>query len=428
MLTNILIFIFIVIILIYFLKCNDSPDELYNKSIGIFDKPASLALDKLSSRMNKTTNDKLRIANIISESILEGEAPLRTQKRAMVKTAANTYINAFQTARDQANIETHLIETADNFNQRLGAEINIFELGAGAGADTDENRDFEINIDEFAFLFNTLDENVDITRKTHAAAVLNAEERNSKSIDESKIKYIEKIKTHISDPQNSHDSNVSREIRYTLDIISTDNEFNIDETLQDIKDYIRRADISTERKQKAQYSLQTLIDKNANISAANRSEKEIITMIWKRASHPQNADNEENIKLAVLDALIDISASNSYGESAVVCANGRVSRLIGALSALDFNENVGNLTTAEQKNNYILDLSAKIWKDHLASNPGEIADVLSGENKSADFAELEKSADYKEFMSKLREKVDQMLIENNADKGVRDKIYIGFDI
>jgi len=407
---KILFYILIVIILLYILtptKLSDNlistPITLHNKSTGVFDGPAKLALKKLQNKTNKTSNDKLLEAKIISENILEGETPLRSPITIKV---ANKYTEALR--NPPANIEPYLLDSAENFNAKLANTVVIED-------------DIEI-FNDFNILIGNLGTNINLARQVQAADVKKQQIEISPTEKAAVNNYLDAVKSYTSDPQNSHDTNVSKEIRKTLDIIENENSIDksIDEVFVDINEYIRKSDITVNKKQKAKHSLNIIKDRNDNVIAANRKETDVIKLIWTRAEHPNNSDNEENIKLAVIDALIDITSTNEWGETNTVCPNGRISRLVGALSALDFNTAVGSLETSDQINNYILEQAAHTYNQYIKNNPGPIVDALNTKEGAPEGPELDK------FNEGLKSAVNKMLADNNASDSIKEKIYIGF--
>jgi hypothetical protein len=411
-----LFYLVIILILIYLLSSNESKDKffcspatLYNKSIGTFDGPAKAALSILENKSYKSTNDKLLEATIISESILEGETPLRSPHTI---NAANKYTEALRNPAD--NIENHLLDTAEVFNVRLA---NTVLTQADLFPDDDDI------FNEFDLVIGNLGENINLARQTQAAAIKQYQREISNTSNESITNYLTDIKSYTSDPQNSHDTTVSKEIRNSLDIIESNisNNKSADFVFSDIIEFIRRSDITTPKKQRAKHALEVIKERNNEVFAANRNEIEVVRLVWLRADHPKNTANEENIKSAILDALVDITNTNSWNETDTVCPNGRISRIVGALSTLDFNDNVGALQTSEQINNYILDQASHVYNSYVEANPGPIVDALNTKEGPVEGPELNR------FNAGLKRAVDKMLLENNATDVMKQKVYIGFD-
>jgi hypothetical protein len=69
------------------------------------------------------------------------------------------------------------------------------------------------------------------------------------------------------------------------------------------------------------------------------TERDILLQVWRRIHDSRNRDNIDNLKDALADALVDAS------QPALVCANGRCSRVLGSLALLDFDPNAGNMMT-----------------------------------------------------------------------------------
>lgn len=375
------ILIVLLLILIYFIcppNIKDpyvlSPDKLYKKSIGVADGPALEALEKLESKKNKTVAEEFQIANIISNNILEAETPLN---KTTFK-AAKQYYKAVEVAAEPINVALpelgHLLDTADDFNNRLAA-------------------------DEFMAIQRVLAENINTTRVAHALAI-REESKNP-------LEYLEKSVKHTNDLQNAHDNNVNSEIKKSLDIIETEIgplKFDINE----VKLFIR--EFPDEKiKAKAKYSLHIIETKNEFISSAKRTELEILGLVWLRSYYEGN--NKENIQEAIIYALADISSRNGWNEDYIVCANGRASRIVAALSALDVNPEVGKIQTKEQVRNYIFESAAHILKEELKK--------YNGEPKNDE--------ELNTFKVALKEKIDAMLDANSAAPDIRRDVYIGLE-
>jgi hypothetical protein len=399
-----ILFIIFIIILLWIFS-SESPEEIYNKTSGVYDKSAALALNKIEKMTTKSANDKALAGNIISEAILEGETPIRGPMRRLTTLVANNYIAALP---EFNNLDRHYIDDAYYFNRRLLNTADLFP-----------NDDPEID----NIIWNLGGEIK--TANIMTSKMIKDQQKNiSGDENKAKISYLDAVKTHYDDPQNAHDTNVSREIRHTLDIIENDNSkipMNIKFDIADIYKFIDNSNLSDQKINKAKYALGQIIDRNENVFAANRNEMDVIRLVWIRSLHPDNSENKLNIQEALLDSLIDI-----VKDDGVVCPNGRISRICGSLSALDINPAVGNLNTAEQINNYILDQSAKLWKDYLAEcKKNELADVaLAYETKDGP----EENEDLIKFKAGLKARVDKMLLENSADDNIKEKVYIGFDL
>lgn len=427
---------------------NATPEKLTQESTGVADGPALLALKKTLKKKKKTSNDQLTIARLLSDNILEGNVAVKpgTKKAEITAEAGRRYLAATQTADLARPDVEHLFNTAEAFERRL--EDNLFnELLVGEmmfpggfeamgdpGFDPVEAAMMADNdgLNQFGLLAHDLRGNVSEARKVHAAVTKQIAKSESKTVNEAREKYFKKSQTHTSDSQNSHDSNVSKEIKNTMDILQRDNPAPLSkqETVGEITAYINGSDMTDAKKKKVLASLKKITDVDANISAADRNESEVLRLVWARANDPRNKENSDAIRGGVADALVDISANNYWGEGHTVCPNGRVARLAGSLSTLDHNKAVGNLQTKEQIKNHIMENAAKVRRDVVAAakkSSDEEVKIVAEAFDTPDGPD-ESLPGYKTFMSTLKAAADKMLTENMASDDIKNDVYIGMDL
>lgn len=100
----------------------------------------------------------------------------------------------------------------------------------------------------------------------------------------------------------------------------------------------------------------------------NHREVDVLRLVWGRSFHPANKNNAENIRQALYDGL----ASGVEG-SHVVCVQGRVGRMVGALATLDFDERTWGLLRDDDIRNEIRGAAHKALSDcptRLLRDPG----------------------------------------------------------
>jgi hypothetical protein len=175
--------------------------------------------------------------------------------------------------------------------------------------------------------------------------------------------YTDTNKTHTSDSQNVHDNSVNTQLRdgYQLLKEKTPTLEKSKYIVDEIK--VEMLKLSPEKRQKILRSLNTISSAESGVSSLNGdSEKNLLAFVWNRSKLPENKDNKENIKDAVLDSLQDIT--NDAGGS--VCTIGRCTRIFNSLALLDHDKQLANgLCTTEQLRNDALDSSNKILKDTI---------------------------------------------------------------
>jgi hypothetical protein len=428
----ILIFLIIIVILIvftygFYVGAKDAilattDKKIYAKSNGTLDGPARKVLDNLAGKKNKTPNETGLLGRVISEVILEGETPITGRQRQFTMMAANNFNNMLGEF-NPVEFDTHLLMVADTFNQRLNNALFI----GGDMLFPGEN-------DEFNFVVHNLGQNIGVARKITNESIKQQQKDITDSAAEAMIGYFDAAKIHTSDNQNSHDPGVSAGISASLNIIEIDEsnlpaEENTEFSLAEIRNYINKSNYSADKKNKALYSLKLIGEKNEMVSAVNKRELDAIRDVWIRSSHPGNRDNKTNIRDALIDALVDIMEPNGWAQTNAACVSGRVGRIVGSLAAIDFDERVGNLATKEQIENQILDNAGQIVNKYFEENKtGKFADIVNMYNTKDgpdELNESNKGSLLAEFMTGLKKKIDEMLIENNASVATREKVYAG---
>lgn len=372
--------------------------SVYQKSAGTFDGPVQKIVADLKQK-KRTPVESGFLGQVISETILEGETPIRGNNARKTMEVRNLFGEMFQ--GDPINNE--LLAAADDFNTRLHETVAI-------------NADILFPAD--AFLDDYIYEYKAINNKT----IKEQQKSLSESAGQAIIGYFDAAKTHTSDNQNSHDTNVSNGVKASINIIGSHE--NGDEITKLIA-YIKSADLPADKKDEALRSINIIIEKNETSSAAGKKELDVIKTVWCRAEHPNNKENQLNIKDALVDALIDIVKPNGWNENYAACASGRVSRIVGSLAALDYDNRVGGLMTKEQVDNHILENAGnivnKFFEKHKTTRFAPIVAEYNTKNGPADSKLLA------EFRAELSAELENMFLENNAAADIKNKVYAGLE-
>jgi hypothetical protein len=336
-------------------------ETFYQNSSGTFDENARRALVELTQIDNPQPQDRFRRANIIEYNILEGN----TQRRASEgENGRRTRINAIgNITRDYVDtlrgLRGHVRDIHDtDFNP--GFMINRIEnFGERAMWETD---------DDLLILFQGL--NTTLANEAPAVRREIIEDRkerainNAENMEEAIDNYFEDAVKYTSDAQNVHDSKVNEDLRRTLrKLRSSTGRVNVSSSINQARDYIRNVyalDPANTHKVTNALAVLNTIEKGERITTFDDNEDNIFAYTWERCNHPNNADNEENLKEAVINALAD-----SIERGAQVCINGRTSRVLNSLASLDFDEEVGNAMTYEAYKNQIFTESQEIIKQEI---------------------------------------------------------------
>jgi hypothetical protein len=188
-----------------------------------------------------------------------------------------------------------------------------------------------------------------------------AERSYQKSIDarnksEYNRKFIGENTQYNSDPQNTHDSQVGKDLVVSYRRISdgADWDTGVSETFESITRYIEGLE-NTPKNERAKKAVRQMIESNTHMTLIGAHETEILRDTWNRSNHPRNRENRENIREAIIDQLADCVDGNN-----VVCATGRVSRVIASLATLDYDPQVGKCATSDAYKNEALDKANQI--------------------------------------------------------------------
>ena len=161
------------------------------------------------------------------------------------------------------------------------------------------------------------------------------------------IAFDEAIK-YTDDKQNVHDSKVNHDLRTTLQTLRAQAApgLSSDICIDEAHKFIGKIDDQN----KADLAARVLeqIKKKEYISTFNMREDMIFAYVWDRSNHPENAENGDLIREAIINSLAD-----SVENGALVCINGRCSRMINSLATLDFDSSMGAALTFEAYRNQI---------------------------------------------------------------------------
>ena len=393
----------------------ESPDEIYRRSSGKYDKAADLALRRTLNLKKKTPTDHLRIATIINRNILSQERPPAENqeeerehsrlRRTMYNQARTEYRNALEALTPNqinqniiAALPTNLqanYQVEENRNPGVDAEF-IVDAAFGfafEGFDTLMANDPFLAIlfeEEQGFNPFTWIDNLGLVVIPGGALVdpeiANlAENRRVETIEQRRTiadqvsenvpgkrteVYLDLATTHTNDPQNSHDVSVNACLKSIVVRLRKDQgEVSKLLTLDDITSIILSNNVEFSKDPRTKKGRPHLIEKAlSTIEKARKGERNIavdvtdsetLRRVWARAYDPRNLENTQKICQAVFDALIDCW-EEGIGGSSIVCVNGRTSRILGVLSLLDFDRRNWEVKTLEQYKNDIFDITRNI--------------------------------------------------------------------
>lgn len=314
-------------------------EELYQQSRGDFDTQARQSLEELRKIDNPGPRDYFRRGNIVEYNVLQGTIRKRGENRNQIERVAvgniaHDYTQAIAGMRDviDADITIDPVFMMD----RIGGFGNVV-IRAGDPDLLNELNMFFVALEEIGPLRQDLIE--DRQMRTRAAAGTKEEAAGM---------FLDDATNYTSDPQNVHDTKVNNDLRATLYSIRGGAEMNPAACIAEARAFIDAK--CAEQADKRRAALRTLetVALGGHIDTFDMTEDQIFGLVWTRAKHPRNAPNADLIKEAIVNSLADCIEND-----AIVCINGRCSRIINSLALVDFNEDVGHVMTYEAYKNQI---------------------------------------------------------------------------
>lgn len=417
-----LIFIFLIV-----LQPNDEKTrkifrEQISQSSGEFDEAARKSLETLNKVRDRMPVDDYNHARVIEQNMLGGN--VRRANAPVLRTLINRYSRVVQGVRDElAPRRSALAQrfgtndlTDDIVGAGLNYAMNAANDAANAAAET-RNQDIftrmflldateqfgdrlhevppdvlaEVGNDtlnEFRTVLDTLvpaaRDNIIKTRRVTAAHTSNTK-------GEFAEKYINEAKKMVNNPQSVHDSVANSDLRETVrklvdDIGGFENIGDVqrDEIIAYINNYYTsNDDIRAKKSLKAKQALErigsntistfTLDDKFPMTDGA------ILSLVWKRADHPENSVSSDDIRDAVVDALADCVENGN-----VVCVNGRCSKILSSLALIDFDKSISNVRTYDALKNEIMSGAHRVMNEEIARLKTSFDEAIRNVAKSYD--------------------------------------------
>ncbi len=402
MLTYILVAIVIIVLisLIYWFCLPNQRDKRrrrrayasMQRSAGVFDNEARIALDELTNIDNPGPQDRFQRGQIIRHNILDGNTTRRNR-------ALDTVVRDFTDTLTDININTD-----NDHEMNIGREFIIHNIEVFGHDIAQGLRDNDMT-DLYVMFFDTIDTRAPAARKeiveeraARAAAVSDTRlEAANNALDDAVI--------YTNDAQNVHDSNVNRDLRATLatfkrDIQAIDPAHNIEEA----RAYINKNSGNLGH-EKSQHALQVLdtISKGDLISTYGDTEDAIFAYTWERCKDQRNAENADLMREAIITGLAD-SIENGHQ----VCINGRTSHVLNSLATLDYDPALGSAMTFEAYRNQIFQETKQIINDITEGAKASSDAALRAGAESYEMGD--ESDDVTTFKAQLQTRID-----NNID-------------
>jgi hypothetical protein len=371
----------------------ENPWTVYGRSTGVFDAAASLALRRATGRTHPTPGDHILAATVITRNILAQE------HRPAVDAAGDPT----PAAVEQATLRREMFDEARG--HYMGALDGLLEPPrAGGGNPFDLNIDFIIDAAAtFAYrgiadmlandpILAAMGENFQLVQTIHfgpnneimfvdepmaeaatqrradlvaarQAAALKAAEEQGGARGAAVDAYVGLATQNTDDPQNTHDPGVLACLRsIVLRLRSDQSEValpTVDEIVAEIR---KRGESLSDSRAHRVNDVVAVIDRirlGERVVAVSATDEECLRRVWQRTEDPRNIDVRMQLKQAVFDALYD-SWEEGIDDRAIVCVNGRTSRLLSSLVLLDWDKRNWEVKKLEQFKNDIFAAAAQV--------------------------------------------------------------------
>lgn len=397
-------------------------NDYISRSAGGFDDAARAALEELTTMDQMTAADRFARASVIEYNVFEGAAAAHPQARNAI---ALDYIEVLAGIDDVPQPQ-FMLGRMEQFRDRVAIQPVFAGFDVGP-------------IEDFHALYTRT---VPIVT---AATIEERRERATAAADtpaEAAELYFEDATEWADDPQNVHDSAMNRDLCATLAKLAADTPAGavspakaIHEAERAIAAAAATASITRTAAANANRVLTKIAEGNTISTFGGAREDEIFGHVWNRAGHPLNAAAADNIRMAIITALID-----SVEHDSVVCANGRAARLINSLALLDFDSSVGQAMTSTAYKNQVYEETKNILAREIeiarASDDADWRAVGESMEGLIDDEQLtaEQQALHGKFIDRVKRRIDINVdkysgkLSADAIERLRAECYAGVDL
>ena len=346
-----LILLFIGLLLYYYSTWQETRHQkefetFISDSNGTYDESAKLAQETYEMIQNPTPKETFLNARIVHLNQYEGNIDN--------VEALDDVIQNYQQVLDDTELDWFELEQIEMFANRHQDFL--------AGANNQNYNNFIDTVFE--------------TRPKKIKTTIEEAIEESKNKKEAYEKFVENNKTHTSDTQNVHDSEVNHQLSRSFNALKQATlpiSDNLDMIKDDVLNYAKS--LPNESQDRIRKSIDRIVSGKSYNSSIKTTEDELLKLVWSRCYDKTNSTNERLIKDAVIESLLDMTNNGS-----TVCSTGRCSRLIDSLTLLDSNKELASgFATSEQLRNDSLDKSNEILENcikvYSESNDSRLKEV-----------------------------------------------------
>jgi len=181
--------------------------------------------------------------------------------------------------------------------------------------------------------------------------------------------FLDLSQRNTGDSQNSHDPSVSAAKRAIVARLRADQgSYERLPTLDHVVEDVRRGSGAFSRDPRTSLARPALTEKAVAVidrarngersASAQATDEEVLRRVWARAGDPRNSERHDLLRQAAYDALVD-SWERGMGGEEIQCVDGRIGRILGSLTLLDWDEKNWEMRRLEQYKNEIYALAAE---------------------------------------------------------------------
>lgn len=149
----------------------------------------------------------------------------------------------------------------------------------------------------------------------------------------------------IEDKHNVHNMCLKRNALNVIQNLSTSDQkiYTIESAFNCIRELIEFSpDPNLEKLENAENTLVSIDEINASYHNGEITEKELIRLIWERINHPLNINQQEQLKINLIEQLADCQNNSGSDSVGLHCCEGRIMRLLQTLECCD-SQDIVNL-------------------------------------------------------------------------------------
>lgn len=370
----------------------ESPEDIYSRSAGGYDRAADLALRRVEAlgEAASPADHRLAASILLHNVVGQGEAEADTDVAEALRrrTAFDRAGEHLAAALGGLTPDAIARETAGDVVRLAGGEgrqtegppvvgplindaLEYANRGVTILVANDPNLAYLAGDAGAAHFGNRLAAAAAERRNTAIAARREVAADLTQGPGSRAAAYLDLARTHTSDSQNSHDPSVNASKRAVVarlreDQGALDRLPSLSQIAEDVGDLRYSVDPRTGEPRPALNRQAADVVERAGDGdfsmAAAATDEEVLRRVWARADDPRNAANAASLRQAAFDAMVDCW-ERGIGADAIQCVDGRISRFVGSLALLDWDQRNWDVLRLEEHKNAIFADAARVIRE-----------------------------------------------------------------